>query len=689
MLTTSAKPQWISPSQTQRLRRRKTLRYPGQDDAVRLAFIFPPLGWNFIARVVAGSLSILCGVLLAGDKLWLPSLALGPAFAFVVLARGLIRRWRFRPGAAALPPITVDAHCITLPVRAFSSRTSQLPLDQVRAVVVTGRLWWRTLVIDGCRKRYAYPLNSLADQFPLERLRTALQDRITAQPGGANQRAAMDARHSLAQTRGQAWPWATLAALIALGASYGIQRAFTSPDDGLSILNAGADAPLLFTGLFAEQWWRMVSSTMLHLNASHVISNALALLVFGTLLERLAGLHRTVIVMLLTGICASLVSAELHGLLPARLLPPHLYAIGFSGAIFGLIGAFAVLSWRFRTAIPPGMRLPRAIWIALALLDGPLILLVRPELMSQVDILAHAGGFAAGLALGALFALEATDTTALRRPAIWAQAGFFAILAVWTSGLVLAAVHARDPAALRQDRAAMASRLLGGGIGLAEASFSNAVAWSIAMDPAAPAPLLEQASELAARAVTFAVRAKPKDNSWAAASDTLAVLEYRRGDLGSALRREIPLLGWRKDVDEHFAAFLDQSEREGGPQVWNGVRDDLPRLTLQNGAFRLTVPEALPAGARLYAVLRHHGRLAGLLTFQVPPAFSGARTLPIPWATGAPKTGDPPALWTDPSTELVIGLYDRRGCACPRPHMGPTFRATPMAAGVPSWMART
>lgn len=657
----------------------------GRDDAVRLAFISPPLGWNFVVRVVACNLFVLCGMLLAGGKLWMPALALGPAFALMVLARGLIRKWRFRPNAAALPPITVDAHCITLPVRAFSTRTSQLPLDQVRAVVVTGRLWWRTLVIDGHRKRYAYPLNSLAGRLPLERLRTALQDRITAQPGGANQRAAMDARHSLAQARGQAWPWATLAALVALGVTYGIQRAFTSPDDGLSTLDFGASAPLLFTGLLAEQWWRMVSSTMLHLYPWHVIDNALALLVFGTLLERLAGLHRTVMVMLLTGICASLVSAELHSLLPAHLLPPYLYAAGFSGAIFGLIGAFAVLSWRFRTAIPPGMRLPRAIWIVLALLDGPLVLPVMP----QVDILAHAGGFAAGLALGALFALEATDTTALRRPAIWAQAGCFAILAVWTSGLVLAAVHAHDPAALRHDRAAMASRLLGGGIGLAEANFSNTVAWSIAIDPAAPAPLLEQASELAARAVAFAVRAKLNDDFWAAASDTLATLEYRSGDLASALHREIPLLGWRKDVDEHFAAFLDRSEREGGPQVWNGGRDDLPGLTLQNGAFRLTVPEALPAGARLYAVLRHHGLLAGLLTVQVPPAFSGARTLPIPWAAGAPKTGDPPALWTDPSTELVIGLYDRRGCACPKPHMGPTFSATPTAAGVPPWMTQT
>jgi len=658
------------------------------DVAVHLAFMPPRLGWDFV-RVAAYTLSALCGMLLAGNKVWMPALALGPAYAITVLAHGLIRKRRFRPDAAALPPITIEARCITLSVRAFSTGTDQLPLDQVRAVVVTGRLWWRTLVIDGHRKRYAYPLNSLAGPLPLERLRTALQDRITAQPGGANQRAAMDARHSLAQARGQAWPWATLAALVALCIAYGIQRAFASHDDVLSTLDFGASAPLLFTGLFGEQWWRMVSSTMLHLHPWHAISNALALLIFGTLLERLAGLQRTVMVMLLTGICASLVSAELYGLLPARLLPPHLFAAGFSGALFGLIGAFAVLSWRFRTAIPPGMRLPRAIWIALALLDGPLVLLVMPQLMSQVDILAHAGGFAAGLALGGLFALEAADTTALRRPAIWAQAGFFASLAVWTSGLVLAAMHAHDPAALRQDRAVMASRLLGGGIGLAEANISNAVAWSIAMDPAAPAPLLEQASELAARAVAFAARAKLNDGSWAAASDTLAMIEYRRGDLDAALHREIPLLGWRGDVDEHFAAFLDRSEHKGGPQVWNGGRDDLPGLTLQNGAFRLTVPEALPAGARLYAVLRHHGVLAGLLTVQVPPSFSGARTLPIPWAAGAPKTGDPPALWTDPATELVIGLYDRRGCACPAPQMGPTFRATPAAGGVPPWMART
>ena len=91
--------------------------------------------------------------------------------------------------------------------------------------------------------------------------------------------------------------------------------------------------------------------------------------------------------------------------------------------------------------------------------------------------------------------------------------------------------------------------------------------------------------------------------------------------------------------------------------------------------FRLAVSEVAPAGARVYAVLRRHDALAGLIYFEIPPDYSGSQVLPLPWARRAPNTAAPPEIWTDPSTEIRIALFDRRSCFCKAPRMSPSFTA--------------
>ena len=101
--------------------------------------------------------------------------------------------------------------------------------------------------------------------------------------------------------------------------------------------------------------------------------------------------------------------------------------------------------------------------------------------------------------------------------------------------------------------------------------------------------------------------------------------------------------------------------------------------------LRLTVDEAAPAGAIVVAVLRNHDRLVGSLWFQIPPHYEGSQILPQPWANGSPSAAAPPALWSDPATEIQVALFDRRSCFCQSLHIGPTYTAMPAVSDLPPW----
>jgi membrane associated rhomboid family serine protease len=90
-------------------------------------------------------------------------------------------------------------------------------------------------------------------------------------------------------------------------------------------------------GVAAGEWYRMVTSVFLHINDPlHILMNMWALWVVGPQLEKALGRLRFTGLFLLSGIGGSV--------LTYLLAPMNEVAVGASGAIFGLFGAYFVVA---------------------------------------------------------------------------------------------------------------------------------------------------------------------------------------------------------------------------------------------------------------------------------------------------------------------------------------------------------
>ena len=133
--------------------------------------------------------------------------------------------------------------------------------------------------------------------------------------------------------------------------------------------------------------WRLVTSALLHAQTiMHILFNMYALYLFGPALERrvgsvpFAGLY--------------VASAASGGAAVFLFGEPFTRAVGASGAIFGLFGAWLFVSWRMRESIRG-----RAQFNQLAVLLA--INLALPFIIPRIAWQAHLGGLAAGVAIAA------------------------------------------------------------------------------------------------------------------------------------------------------------------------------------------------------------------------------------------------------------------------------------------------
>ena len=107
-----------------------------------------------------------------------------------------------------------------------------------------------------------------------------------------------------------------------------------------------------FTELFvlnSDSWlepWRFLTAVFLHGGVGHLVLNLFALLLFGSILERVAGSGKFLLVFFFTGIFANLISINFYK-----------SSLGASGAIFGVIGALIFIRpgmpvWAFGLPMP-------------------------------------------------------------------------------------------------------------------------------------------------------------------------------------------------------------------------------------------------------------------------------------------------------------------------------------------------
>lgn len=134
----------------------------------------------------------------------------------------------------------------------------------------------------------------------------------------------------------------------------------------------------------AGEWWRLVTPVFAHADLWHVLFNTFSLVLFAPALERLLGHIQFIVVYLLTGIIANLVTWLIQ--------PPMYMSVGASGAIFGLFGMYAAILLIFKERAPMELR-----QVILPLL---VISVIMTFFTANVNITAHFAGLGAGMLIG-------------------------------------------------------------------------------------------------------------------------------------------------------------------------------------------------------------------------------------------------------------------------------------------------
>ncbi|MGC8998674.1 MAG: rhomboid family intramembrane serine protease [Candidatus Bathyarchaeia archaeon] len=201
-------------------------------------------------------------------------------------------------------------------------------------------------------------------------------------------------------------PVATIAIIIVNVAAYAItsyENFFLEVSDYW--VSAGGFVPALTP--MPIQWYRVFSSMFLHADFFHILFNMYFLYIFGRAVEEALGKWRFLALYMLSGIVASIFHTAFSfiGGATAYIIP----AIGASGAISGVLGAYLILfpgtslvmGWGF-LFFPIFFRMKAAyyliFWFATQVIYG------YARLGGSTAVFAHAGGFIAGIALLPLIA---------------------------------------------------------------------------------------------------------------------------------------------------------------------------------------------------------------------------------------------------------------------------------------------
>jgi membrane associated rhomboid family serine protease len=155
-----------------------------------------------------------------------------------------------------------------------------------------------------------------------------------------------------------------------------------SPSLQTRIFDNFAQAPPV---LAPGQWWRLFTAMFLHANILHILFNMYALWLFGPVLERRFGASSYAALYLASGVTGGMLF---------QLMNQSEWALGASGAIFGLFGALLAASYRQRHT-----RAGAAIFGQLMLLLA--LNMALPLFIPSLAWQAHVGGLAAGVVIAA------------------------------------------------------------------------------------------------------------------------------------------------------------------------------------------------------------------------------------------------------------------------------------------------
>ena len=150
-------------------------------------------------------------------------------------------------------------------------------------------------------------------------------------------------------------------------------------------LNRFSDVKLLEVGGLVHfnvvhgEWYRLISSMFLHFNFEHILMNMLSIFIFGKIVESIIGSWRMLIIYIISGLYGNFVSLSFN---------TTTISVGASGAIFGLIGSIFVIMYLSKNF---NKKMIGQLLIALV------VLIVFSLFMSNINIMAHLGGFISGV----------------------------------------------------------------------------------------------------------------------------------------------------------------------------------------------------------------------------------------------------------------------------------------------------
>ena len=156
------------------------------------------------------------------------------------------------------------------------------------------------------------------------------------------------------------------------------------PGNTDTVLRLGASyTPYIQDG----QYWRLLTSCFLHFGIGHLINNMIALVAVGSILEKWLGHVRYFIFYMISGLSGSILTYCVELLRGEKNI-----SAGASGAIFGLIGIYAVLLLKNRSRLGRGTFLRVVFGVTLAVLPG--------FYNKGISLTAHLGGLLAGILMG-------------------------------------------------------------------------------------------------------------------------------------------------------------------------------------------------------------------------------------------------------------------------------------------------
>jgi rhomboid protease GluP len=564
----------------------------------------------------------------------------------------IVTTYRQNNRIEALPPIRLLAHGISLPRSPSASRSMEIGYEEITdlQVITQPSLAQTGLLIATARKMIILgnhlfsgkpPMkmlggSSFSDHGPMQQCYAAIQDRIGRLPDGAAAQQRIDDRKQLFLRSAKRKTFVTISLSAAIFLVFGIELVYQAGTeiDARTLIALGANVPVLVAG---GEWQRIITANLLHAGLFHLLFNFMALDFLGRVLERLIGSMRVLLIFLVSSVAGAAASA-----LWAR----GLLSIGASTAVFGLLGAYAVLNWRHRSVLPAGMRQSRGWWIRILVLNAAL-----PFLVPQIDLAAHVGGFAAGLAIALLIPQAAIDREAPPDRLVQLVTGLMVALFVSGITIQLAPFRPSLPRSylleLAQQQQHVAPAVL------------NTLAWQEATTVKASDHNLAMAEKAAERAVA----ADPDSPYYL---DTLATVCYRRHQLLRAISLERQALALDHESETYpsqLARFLRAHHEQAGILVMGGAIPGDARLSIDQEAETWTIELAsgLSPGSAVYATVVEEQSLRGLLRVcKVPGGMADPASPPAtPWQ--ASITLD---LSTGPEKEVTVALIDATGSDC-------------------------